>query len=384
MKLVSFEPQERFLHGPGPSSVHPRILQAMARPTIGHLDPEFVGFMEEVKDMLKSILHTQNRLTFPVSGPGSVGMETCFVNLVEPGDRVVVCTNGVFGQRMVENVKRIGGIPLILETAWGEAVQPSRLKEFITEHNRHGAIKAVAFVHAETSTGALSDAAALCKVIHLFDCLIIMDAVTSVGGVPVNMDEWGVDALYSGSQKCLSCPPGLSPVSFNDKALAVVQVRKKPVQSWFMDLALVEKYWNQQGQGARTYHHTAPINLLYALHEALVLFHQEGEANVWQRHQEAAALLKEGLLDLGYTYLVPEAAQMPQLHVVIPPAHILQEEAQVRASLLKNQRIEIGGGLGALAGKVWRIGLMGHAARIENVDRLLSTLAAYSEMKKTA
>lgn len=375
MNIISFEPQERFLHGPGPSSVHPRILQAMARPTIGHLDPEFVIFMEEVKELLKSILETNNKLTFPVSGPGSVGMETCFVNLVEPGDRVVVCVNGVFGRRMVENVRRIGGEPLVLEFPWGNAVEPSQLRAFLQEQTSHGEVKAVAFVHAETSTGALSDAASLCAVIQKLNCLSIMDAVTSVGGVPMKMDEWGVDALYSGSQKCLSCPPGLSPVSFNEKALSKIQARKKPVQSWFMDLSLVQKYWDQQGQAARTYHHTAPINLLYALHEALVLFHQEGKEAVWKRHRETAGMLKKGLIKLGYQYIVPEEAQMPQLHVVIPPENILQKEAQVRQALLKNDRIEIGGGLGDLAGKVWRIGLMGHAARNENVDRLLSTLS---------
>ena len=306
MKLASFEPKERYLHGPGPSSVHPRTLQAMARPTIGHLDPEFVTFMEEVKELLKSILQTKNRLTFPVSGPGSVGMETCFVNLVEPGDRVVVCVNGVFGKRMVENVKRIGGVPLVLESAWGEAVHPARLREFLQAQKLHGDIKIVAFVHAETSTGALSDAAALCDIIREFGCLSIMDAVTSVAGAPIKMDEWGVDALYSGTQKCLSCPPGLSPVSFSEKALNKIHARKTPVQSWFMDLALVQKYWDQGGQTSRTYHHTAPINLLYALHESLVLFHQEGSEAVWKRHIDTADMLKKGLMELGFGYLVAE------------------------------------------------------------------------------
>jgi alanine-glyoxylate transaminase/serine-glyoxylate transaminase/serine-pyruvate transaminase len=374
MKLNSFEPQERFLHGPGPSGVHPRTLQAMARPTIGHLDPQFVSFMDEVKELLKTILHTQNRLTFPVSGPGSVGMETCFVNLIEPGDRVVVCVNGVFGLRMVENVKRAGGIPHILETPWGQAVQPARLHAFLKEQSQQGKIEVVAFVHAETSTGALSDAAALCNIIHDEGCLSIVDAVTSVGGVPIRMDEWNIDALYSGTQKCLSCPPGLSPVSFSERALKKIEARKTPVQSWFMDLSLVQKYWNVQDQLPRTYHHTAPINLLYALHESLVLFFQEGETNVWKRHQETAAALKKGLTELGYRYLVPDAMQMPQLHVVIPPAHILPNEAKVRAALLNDHHIEVGGGLGELAGKVWRIGLMGHSARMGNVEKILTTL----------
>lgn len=374
MTFSSFEPKEKLLHGPGPSSVHPRTLQAMARPTIGHLDPDFVSFMDDVKKLLKSILHTNNRLTFPVSGPGSVGMETCFVNLIEPGDRVVVCVNGLFGQRMVENVKRIGGVPLILNADWGQAIKPDLLDTFLEEQSRHGAVKVGAFVHAETSTGALSDAAALCNVLQRYQCLSIMDAVTSVGGVPVKMDEWGVDALYSGTQKCLSCPPGLSPVSFSDRALHKVNTRKTPVQSWFMDLSLVQKYWDIQGGAARTYHHTAPINLLYALHESLVLFFQEGEENVWKRHRDMALMLKNGLIRLGFEYLVEEDAQMPQLHVVIPPANISKHEASVRSMLLKDKNIEIGGGLGELAGKVWRIGLMGHSARPENVETILQTL----------
>lgn len=372
MILNSFNPQERYLHGPGPSSVHPRVLQAMANPTIGHLDPEFVSFMEEVKALLQSILQTKNALTFPVSGPGSVGMETCFVNLVEPGDQVVVCVNGVFGQRMVENVKRIGATPLILSCKWGEPVNPVALQEFLKAQAKP--IKAVAFVHAETSTGALSDAAAICDVIRGYGSLCIMDAVTSVAGRPIKMDEWGVDALYSGTQKCLSCPPGLSPVSFSDRAIAALKSRKTPVQSWFMDLSLVQKYWDQQGQTSRTYHHTAPINQLYALHEALVLFHQEGQEAVWKRHDDVAHVLKTGLQGLGFTYLVADAYQMPQLHVVIPPASIIQQEAQVRAALLQDQRIEIGGGMGELAGKVWRVGLMGHSARIDNVERMLNAL----------
>lgn len=374
MIIKSFQPQEKLLHGPGPSGVHTRTLQAMAKPTIGHLDPDFASFMEETKELLKSILHTQNRLTFPVSGPGSVGMETCIVNLIEPQDRVVVCVNGVFGQRMVENVKRVRATPLVLETKWGEAVQPERLQTYLQEQSKQGAIKAVAFVHAETSTGALSDAAALCKVIKAFNALLIMDAVTSVAGVPVKMDEWGVDALYSGSQKCLSCPPGISPVSFSEKALSVLQARNEIVQSWFMDLTLVQKYWNLQGQQARTYHHTAPINLLYALHESLVLFFEEGEAAVFKRHQVNAALLKQGLQQLGFTYLVPESAQMPQLHVVIPPEKILVQEGKIRAELLKDDKLEIGGGLGELAGKVWRIGLMGHSSRQENIEKILTIL----------
>ena len=377
MTPTSFLPKEKLLHGPGPSSVHQRVLQAMARPTLGHLDPDFVNFMEEVKVLLKSVLHTENKLTFPVSGPGSVGMESCLVNLVEPGDRIVVCVNGVFGKRMVEIVKRIGCHPLVLNAPWGEGIQPAKLRACLESEKKNGGIKAVAFVHAETSTGALSDAAALAAVIREFNCLSIMDAVTSVGGCPMRIDEWGIDALYSGTQKCLSCPPGLSPVSFNEKAIRKLHSRKTPVQSWFMDLSLVEKYWGQEGSAARTYHHTAPINQLYALHEALVLWHEEGEQAVWKRHQETAAELKNGLRDLGFEYFVADEWQMPQLHVVMPPANILQKEAQVRQSLLQNDLIEVGGGLGELAGKVWRIGLMGHSARKENVTKILDALKKY-------
>jgi alanine-glyoxylate transaminase/serine-glyoxylate transaminase/serine-pyruvate transaminase len=375
MIFQSFEPKEKLLHGPGPSSIHPRTLQALAKPTIGHLDPEFIGFMEEIKELLKSILHTNNRLTFPVSGPGSLGMETCFVNLVEPGERVLVCVNGIFGMRMVENVKRVGGIPLVLETPWGEAVQPENLRNFILDQTKEGKISVCALVHAETSTGVLSDAAALCQIIRNHtDSLIIMDAVTSVAGVPVYMDDWGVDALYFGTQKCLSCPPGLSPLSLNERALNKVKCRNKLVQSWFMDLVLVEKYWDAGAGFTRTYHHTAPINLLYALHEALLLFFEEGEESVWKRHQVTAQKLKEGLKNRGFDYLVNEKEQMPQLHVVVPPSSILAKEAEIRAALLRDESLEIGGGLGIFFGKVWRIGLMGNSARIENVDKILQAI----------
>jgi len=374
MKANSYVPNKKFLHGPGPSNVHPRVLQAMANPTIGHLDPEFISFMEEVKDLLKLTFQTNNRLTFPVSGPGSLGMETCLANLIAPDDRVVICVNGVFGQRMVENVKRIGGIPIVLQVQWGKAIDPHLLQEFLQQQITDDPIKAVAFVHAETSTGALSDAKSLCEIIHNFKCLSIVDAVTSVAGLPVKVDEWKVDAIYSGTQKCLSCPPGLSPVSFSENALNIVNSRKTPVQSWFMDISLVQSYWNQSGGNARTYHHTAPVNLLYALHESLVMYHQEGQEAVWKRHQDNALLLKIGLQKLGFEYLVPEESQMPQLHVVIPPKNLIETEAKIRASLLRDYKIEIGGGLGELSGKVWRIGLMGHSSHKENIKHVIESL----------
>ncbi|KTD75163.1 pyridoxal-phosphate-dependent aminotransferase family protein [Legionella waltersii] len=377
---TSFRPKNKLLHGPGPSNIAPRVLHAMAKPTIGHMDPDFVEFMEDLKQMLKSLLQTNNRLTFPISGPGTVGMETCFVNLVEPGDRVVVCVNGVFGGRMVDMVKRIGGVPLVFNTTWGKPIDPIELSAFLEEQSNQGALTILAFVHAETSTGALSDAEAICKLGKQFNALIIMDAVTSVAGVPVRMDEWGVDALYSGTQKCLSAPPGLSPASFNEQALAKINIRKSPVQSWFMDLSLVQQYWDQVGETARTYHHTAPINSLYALHETLIMIEEEGLPALFQRHLRTASILKNGLLELGFSYLVPDKSQMPQLHVVIPPNDILKQEASIRHRLLFEKNIEIGGGLGELAGKVWRIGLMGHSAREENVYQLLSAFNGIKRM----
>ena len=256
--------------GPGPSDVPPRVLAALARPTIGHLDPAFVGMMDELKGLLRYAFQTENELTFPLSAPGSVGMESCFVNLVSPGDKVIVCINGVFGQRMAENVRRIGGVPVIVEDPWGDAVDPAKVEDTFRAHPDAAAL---AFVHAETSTGALSDAATLAAIARRFGALTIMDCVTSLAGVPVLLDEWGIDAAYSGSQKCLSCTPGLSPVSFSAAAVQRIRSRKTPCQSWFQDLSLVLGYWS----GAkRTYHHTAPVNPLYGLHESLVLLAEEG------------------------------------------------------------------------------------------------------------
>ncbi|MDF1528159.1 MAG: alanine--glyoxylate aminotransferase family protein [Sedimenticola sp.] len=369
MQYSPFNPPVRTLMGPGPSDVHPRILEAMSRPTIGHLDPAFIQMMEEVKALLQYAFQTKNELTMPVSAPGSAGMETCFANLVEPGDKVIVCQNGVFGGRMKENVERCGGTAIMVEDTWGEAVDPAKLEDAL-KNNPDACI--VAFVHAETSTGAQSDAETLVKLAHQYDCLTIVDAVTSLGGTPIKVDEWAIDAIYSGTQKCLSCTPGLSPVSFSEQALEKIRNRKQKVQSWFMDLNLVMGYW---GSGAkRAYHHTAPINALYGLHEALLMLHEEGLENAWARHQKNHLALRAGLEAMGLTFIVNEQDRLPQLNAVSIPEGV--DDAEVRGRLLNEYNLEIGAGLGALAGKVWRIGLMGHASRSENILLCVGALEA--------
>jgi alanine-glyoxylate transaminase/serine-glyoxylate transaminase/serine-pyruvate transaminase len=372
--MPSFLPPDVLLLGPGPSPVPPRILAALARPTIGHLDPRFIGMMDELKVMLREAFQTSNALTVPVSAPGSAGMETAFVNLVEPGDTVVVCQNGVFGGRMRENVVRAGAKAIMVNDAFGTAIDLEKA-EAALKANR-GA-KALAFVHAETSTGVESDAAALCRLAREHDALAIVDAVTSLGGIPVCADAWGADAIYSGSQKCLSAPPGLSPVTFSDRAVEVITSRKTPVQSWFLDLGLVMGYW--QGSGARAYHHTAPINMLYALHEALTALQEEGLDAAFARHRANHERLRDGLAAIGLELLVAEAARLPQLNAVKVPDGV--DEAGVRRRLLAEFSIEIGAGLGELAGKIWRIGLMGAGSTAANVDRVVAALAECLQRK---
>jgi len=363
----SFQPPVRLLLGPGPSPVPQRILDALARPTIGHLDPAFVGMMDEVKELLRYAFRTNNALTLPVSAPGSAGMEAAFVNLIEPGDTVIVCQNGVFGGSMSENVVRIGATAVMVKDAFGTPVDLEKAEAALKENP--GA-KALAFVHAETSTGAVSDAAALCKLAREHGALSIVDSVTGLGGIPVEVDAWGADAIYSGSQKCLAAPPGLSPVSFGEAALAALKARKTPVQSWFLDMSLIINYW--QGAGARAYHHTAPINMLYGLHEALVMLHEEGLEAAWARHRANHLRLRDGLAALDLELFVAEAARLPQLNAVKVPDGV--DEAAVRRRLLDEHGIEIGAGLGELAGKIWRIGLMGAGSTPQNVDRVLGAL----------
>ena len=365
-KISSFHPPQRTLMGPGPSEINPRVLAAMSVPAIGYLDPVFVEMMEELKSLLRYAFQTNNMLTFPVSGPGSVGMEMCFVNMVEPGDKVIVGRNGVFGGRMIENVERTGGKPIIVEDEWGKPVDPNKIEDAL---KKNPDAKVVAFVHAETSTGCESDAKTIGEIARKYGALTIMDAVTSIAGTPVRTDEWGIDAVYSASQKCLSCTPGLAPVSFSDRVIEKVKARKAKGQSWFMDLGLLLGYW---GETTRTYHHTAPTNSLFALHESLLVLREEGLENSWARHMRHHLALKAGLEALGLKYLVQEGYRLPQMNAVYCPTGI--DEALVRRTLLTEYNLEIGAGLGPLAGKIWRFGLMGYSCKPENVLLCLSAL----------
>lgn len=369
-RINSFHPPQRTLLGPGPSEINPRVMAAMGLPTIGYLDPVFVEMMEELKSLLRYAYQTKNALTFPISGPGSVGMEYCFVNMVSPGDKVIVMRNGVFGGRMIENVERCGAIPIVVEDAWGAPCDPQKLEDALKANPD---VRVVGFVHAETSTGVESDAKTLIEIAHKYDVLTIMDAVTSLAGSPVLVDEWDCDAVYSASQKCLSCTPGLSPVTFNDRVVDFVKSRKDKIHSWFMDMNLLLGYW---GNTTRTYHHTAPTNSLYALHEALLILKEEGIENSWARHQRHHQALKAGLEAMGLRYLVKEGARLPQMNAIHIPSRLIDREADVRKRLLTEFNMEIGAGLGPLAGKIWRIGIMGYSCKPENIMLCLSALGS--------
>lgn len=363
----SFHPPARTLMGPGPSDVNPRILEALSRPTIGHLDPAFIELMNEIKGLLQFAFRTNNALTLPISAPGSAGMEACFVNLLSPGDTVVVAQNGVFGGRMKENVERSGATAVMVTDDWGNPVDPQKVEDALKQHPEASVL---AFVHAETSTGARSDAATLCQLARQHDCLSIVDAVTSLGGIDLDVDGWGADAVYSGTQKCLSCAPGLSPVTFSQRAQETIKGRNTRVQSWFLDMDLVMGYWGENVQ--RAYHHTAPINALYGLHEALVILQEEGLENAWARHAKNHAALVAGLAQLGIEFVVDADYRLPQLNCVTIPNGV--DDAALRRQLLQDYQLEIGAGLGPLAGKVWRIGLMGYASNKKNVLLCLGAL----------
>lgn len=359
-----FRPPSRLLLGPGPSMVAPSVLEAMSRPLVGHLDPAFVEMMEAIKSMLREVFRTGNRMTFPVSGTGSAGMEFCLANLIEPGDEAIIGVNGVFGGRMAEVAERCGAQVTLVEAEWGKIIEPRQIAEAI--HGRKP--KIVAIVHAETSTGALTPIPEISQIAHEAGALMVLDAVTSLGGCPVEIDAWDVDAVYSGTQKCLSCPPGLAPVSLSERALESIARRQHKVQSWYLDVNLLASYWGAD----RTYHHTAPISMNYALHEALRLVLDEGLEERFARHERNHLRLKEGLAAMGLGIASQPGHQLWQLNAVTIPAGV--NEMLVRARLLNDFGIEVGAGLGPLRGKVWRIGLMGDSCTADNVEIVLNAL----------
>jgi alanine-glyoxylate transaminase/serine-glyoxylate transaminase/serine-pyruvate transaminase len=364
----SFKPIDRVLMGPGPANVHPKVLEALSKPTLGHLDPQFIELMDEIKSLLKYTFKTESEHTFVLSGPGSLGMEACLVNLVEPGSKVIVCVAGYFANRMTQIVSKLGGQVVVVKNDWGRAVDPQKLESALKTNPD---AKVVAFVHAETSTGALSNIKLLSEIAHQSGALVIADVVTSLGAVDVYVDDWQLDAVYSCSQKGLACVAGMSPVSFSERAVRFVKNRKTEIQSWFNDLNLLGSYWN--GPGKRAYHHTAPSNQYYGLHEALMILKDEGIENAWRRHRENSARLISRLKsELGLEPIVPDGERIPHLLAIKVPEGI--NEAAVRSDLLAKHNMEIGAGLGELAGKVWRIGLMGYNSNEKLVDFCVNSL----------
>jgi alanine-glyoxylate transaminase/serine-glyoxylate transaminase/serine-pyruvate transaminase len=357
----SFKPINRILMGPGPSNVNPKVLESLSKPTLGHLDPQFIELMDEIKNLLRKTFLTENENTFVISGPGSLGMEASLVNLIEPNDKVIVCVGGYFANRITQIVEKIGGNLVIVKEEWGRAIDPQKLEDTLKQ-NRD--TKVVAFVHAETSTGALSNIKELSSVAKKYGCLTIADTVTSLGACEIKIDKWNIDVSYSCSQKGLACVAGMSPITFSDNAVQHIKERKSPIKSWFNDLNLLSSYWS--GPGKRAYHHTAPANQFYGLHEALLILHEEGIENSWRRHKESSVKFIQKLKEIGLEPLVPEKERIPNLITVVIPSGI--DEAKVRADLLNNHNLEIGAGLGELAGKVWRIGLMGYNSNDKMID----------------
>ncbi len=359
------ELDETLLMGPGPSCVPDAVYDALATTTVGHLDPRFIEIMDDIKEMLRQVMQTNNSLTCPVSGTGSAGMEACFANLVEPGDRVLVLSNGVFGARMADVAGRQGAEVTTLDFEWGTPVRIDQVQGALAAQSYH----LVAVVHAETSTGVANPVEEIGALVRDTDALYLVDTVTSLGGMPVKVDDWGIDAVYSGTQKCLSCPPGLAPLSFSGRATEKLKNRAGKVSSWYLDLTMIMNYWEGE---KRAYHHTAPVNMLYGLYAALQTVLKEGLEPVFARHRDAHQQLADGLSELGLDLLVEPGARLPMLNAVTVPEGV--DEAAVRSALLNDHDIEIGAGLGPLAGRIWRIGLMGHTAREENVSRLLDAL----------
>ncbi len=359
------KPPEVLLLGPGPSPVHPRILEALSRHTLGHLDPDFLEIMNKTSDLLRYVFETENQITFPVSGTGSAGMETALVNMLEPGDKAVIGVNGVFGQRMTDVASRCGAEVIQVESEWGGPVDLEAMEKALSEHPE---VKLIGVVHAETSTGARQPLEPVVELARKYDALILVDAVTSLGGLPVEVDRRGLDIVYSGNQKCLGAPPGLAPITFGEKALQCFRNRKNKVQSWYLDLSFLTRYWGEE----RFYHHTAPVNMIYSLFEALSIIKEEGLEERYNRHLLHSSALVAGLRALGVEPVVSDKYRLPSLIAVWIPENI--EDGEVRARLRKDHLIEVGGGLGPFKGKVWRIGLMGHGSRRDNVERLLKAL----------